>query len=268
MSVTSTLSRESNEPQAVVRNPRPTPKRNARLITVSGIDCSGKTTQISLLVDRLRERGEKPLYYWSRVGYTPLFNGLKTLLRRTIGESRLPTGDSPQRDRFLNRPATRTLWLWLAFADMILQTAFRLRMLRLLGYTIVCDRYLDDSENDLILHFGESTARLAGWRLVKAIAARPDVSILLDLPFEEALRRSTLKNEPFADSEERRRRRAALYARMRQSGRYEVIDARNSIAWIGAEIDSLVFAGEPCTTSGSAAMIATSLPGEKRDAAV
>lgn len=219
-------------------------KRNARLIAISGVDCSGKTTQISLLMSKLRDKGEKPTYFWSRVGYTPLFNALRTLLRRIAGEARLPKGDSPKRDRFLARPGTRRLWLWVAFADMMLQTALHLRLLLLKGHTIVCDRYLDDSESDLIINFGASVARLPGWRLVRAMAPTPDVSILLDLPFEEALRRSILKNEPFPDPEERRLRRSFLYQTMRQRNHHTVLDARKGIDEIAAEIDSLVFADE------------------------
>jgi len=231
-------------------------ERNARLVVFSGVDCSGKSTQISLLIELLRERGEKPFYFWSRVGYTPVFHALKTVLRRTVGEDRLPQGASEQRDRFLGRSSTRRVWLWVAFADMVLQTALRLRLLRLLGRTVVCDRYIDDSENDLIMNFDESATRLFGWRLVKALAAKPDVSILLDLPFEEALHRSVLKNEPFADSEERRLRRAGLYESMRRSGSYAVIDARRSIDGIAAEVRSLVFAGELGTAPDSMAATA------------
>src|SRR5580698_10558635 len=59
-------------------------ERNARLVVFSGVDCSGKSTQISLLINTLTERGEKPFYFWSRVGYTPGFEVLKTALRRAV----------------------------------------------------------------------------------------------------------------------------------------------------------------------------------------
>jgi thymidylate kinase len=75
---------------------------------------------------------------------------------------------------------------------------------------------------------------------VKAIAARPDLRIFLDLPFDESLRRSILKNEPFPDSEERRRRRAALYETLKVEGGYCIVDARMSINEISATIDSFL----------------------------
>lgn len=235
-------------------------KRDANLIVFSGVDCSGKSTQVALLIDRLVERGEKPVYFWSRVGYTPLFNALKASLRKVVGKTRLPVGESPQRDRFLAGGWTQRLWLWIAFADMILQTAIRLRWLRWAGRTIVCDRYIDDSENDLIMNFGERAPQQAAWRWVKAMAAKPDVSILLELPFEEALRRSILKNEPFADSAERRLRRGDLYKVMRETGRYHVIDARKSVGEIAAVVDSLAFVDCRSAILSNAVSITNSLP--------
>ncbi|MDR3774416.1 MAG: hypothetical protein P4L26_13760 [Terracidiphilus sp.] len=135
----------------------------------------------------------------------------------------------------------RMLWLHVAFADMAFETAVRIRALRFLGRKVVCDRYTEDSERDLIMNFGENASRLPAWKLVKSIAVKPDVSIFLDLPFDESLRRSILKNEPFADSEERRLRRDGLYEKLKHQSVYSVVDARMSIPEVSAVICSLVF---------------------------
>ena len=215
-------------------------KRRPCLISFSGVDCSGKSTQISAVIDRMRQLGERPFYIWLRVGYTPLFSALKDVMRRLLGHQRLPQGQSKQRDRFMSTGWKRSLWLHLAFADIAFQTAVRVRLLRLLGYNVLCDRYIEESEVDLRLNFDDHTAQLLAWRLVKAIAARPDIRIFLDLPFDESLRRSILKNEPFPDSEERRRRRAALYETLKVEGGYCIVDARMSINEISATIDSFL----------------------------
>jgi thymidylate kinase len=93
---------------------------------------------------------------------------------------------------------------------------------------------------DLILNFGEPAAQLMAWKIVKAIAAKPDLRILFDLPIEESLKRSILKQEPFPDPEEKRRRRAVLYETLKLQADYCVIDARMSIPRTSAQIDSLV----------------------------
>jgi thymidylate kinase len=134
---------------------------------------------------------------------------------------------------------------------MAFQTAVRIRLLRLFRYRVLCDRYIEESEMDLVLNFGDHTAQLPAWKLVKAIAAKPDVRIFLDLPFEDSLRRSILKQEPFPDPEEKRRRRAALYEMLKLQDAYRIIDARMSITAISEAIDSLVL-GEFVPTNGTA----------------
>ncbi|HEY1256100.1 MAG TPA: hypothetical protein VGF01_15095 [Terracidiphilus sp.] len=216
-------------------------KKSASLVIFSGMDCSGKSTQISALMESFKQRGERPIYIWLRVGYTPLFNAMKSLLRRLAGSKRLPQGESPQRDRFMRTGWKRMLWLHVAFIDMAIETAVRIRLLKILGRKVLCDRYTEDSERDLIMNFGEDAARLPGWKMVKAIAAKPDVGIFLDLSFEESLRRSIQKNEPFADSQERRLYRAGLYEKLKQQGDYCIVDAQRSIQEVSAAIGGLVF---------------------------
>ena len=67
-------------------------KRRPCLISFSGVDCSGKSTQISAVIDRMRQRGERPFYIWLRVGYTPLFSALKDVMRRLFGHWQKPQG--------------------------------------------------------------------------------------------------------------------------------------------------------------------------------
>ena len=54
------------------------------LITFGGLDGAGKSTQIALLTDYLVKSGRKPVYIWSRGGYTAVLQGLKTLSRRFL----------------------------------------------------------------------------------------------------------------------------------------------------------------------------------------
>jgi thymidylate kinase len=211
-------------------------RKFGRVVAISGVDCSGKSTQIAALIEAVRKRGERPYFIWFRVGHTPVINLVKDVL---LGKVRTPL--TAQRARVMSSSWKRSLWLHIAFADVALLTAVHIRMLPLLGYNVVCDRYIEDSEHDLIVNFGEYAAQFPAWKFVKAIAAKPDVHILLDLPFEEARRRSIETNEPDADPDEKRLRRAALYEKMKNQSDYAILDAKKSSDEISSAVFTLVF---------------------------
>tara|TARA_B100001971_G_C17974441_1_gene424085 strand:- start:38 stop:184 length:147 start_codon:yes stop_codon:yes gene_type:complete len=41
-----------------------------KIIVFSGLDCSGKSTQIEFLDEIFSKKGQKSLVFWSRGGYT------------------------------------------------------------------------------------------------------------------------------------------------------------------------------------------------------
>ena len=51
------------------------------IITVSGLDGAGKSTQTDKLIQRLEQEGFKTRYVWARGGYTPGFEMFKRSLR-------------------------------------------------------------------------------------------------------------------------------------------------------------------------------------------
>lgn len=210
------------------------------IIAFSGLDCSGKSTQIALLCEKFGAEGYSPVRRWIRVGYTPGMCILKAAIRRITGGDKLPPGDSPQRARFMKSSWKSRLWLYCAFADLLFETALRMRYLRLRSRAVIADRYLADSEIDLILHFGPRTTHMWSWKLVRYAAIRPDAHILLDLPFSESLRRSMLKQEPFPDSEARRRDRSTLYNQFKSSTDWTVIDGCMSVRDIAHAVDALL----------------------------
>jgi thymidylate kinase len=213
------------------------------LVAFSGADCTGKSTQIGLLRNFIHEHRGKTRYLWLRVGYTRNICWVKDQVRRLIGRDRLPHGASSQRDRFMSSGWKRRIWLYCSFADLLFETAIRVRCLRMSGCVVICDRYLDDSEIDLRLNFGEWAARMWTWRLVRWAAARPEVHIYLDLPFEEQLRRSIDKREPFPDSEEVRRLRARFYDAMKTGAKWTVLDTQSAVNDTSTAIRSLVQTG-------------------------
>jgi thymidylate kinase len=220
------------------------------LVTFSGIDCCGKSTQIQLLEDVLRERDQRPVRLWIRGGYTPRLAEARALARRMLGKRAAPPGETTQRQAFMKNRAKRRLWLYLAIADLFVECVVRVRWLRLLGHSVICDRYLVDSEIDFSLNFAEDNVpQWRSWRLLCKLAANPDHAFLLDLPFEESARRSREKKEPFPEKDELRRLRADCYVARRDARAWHVLDGYRSIEQLHREITGVV--------SGAAARRAT-----------
>lgn len=207
------------------------------LITFSGLDGAGKSTQIELLMERLRQDGQDPLYVWTRGGYTPLFERLKKLARRLPRRGLPPAGNNPQRARAFGKSWVRRLWLTLALLDLLWVWGVQLHWRRWRGRTVVCDRYLWDTLLDLGLNFSqERVDRWWLWRLLARVAPRPDVAFLLLVDVDESVRRSDAKGEPFRDPPEVLARRLAQYRAWAKEGHWHVLDGRRPIPELAAQV--------------------------------
>jgi dTMP kinase len=186
------------------------------LVTFSGLDGAGKSTQIERVLAEFRAQGLDPAYLWTRGGYTPVFSALKTLLRRTTRERMLPqAGPSEERSRALGRPAVRRAWLTLAILDLLWVFGLQVRWWQARGRPVICDRYLWDTWIDFCLNFpGEDVERWRLWQTLVRLTPRPDASFLITLPVDESVRRSHLKREPYPTPPEVLAKRLALYEQL------------------------------------------------------
>ena len=202
--------------------------RRGRLIAFSGVDGAGKSTQIKLLVEQLKDAGHQPRYLWSRGGYTPGFNMLKTVLRRLSRERLVPTsGPSAQRTEAFRQPWKRRLWLSLALLDLLWLYGFAIRIWCWSGRDVICDRYWQDTLIDFRLNFPqEQVERWLLWRLLLWLSPQPDAAFLLLVPVEESIRRSQQKDEPYPDTPETLIRRLKHYRAIAQDGHWQQLDGR------------------------------------------
>ena len=178
----------------------------------SGLDCSGKSTQIVILKEKLEKENRKVLVFWSRGGYTPGFQKLKDILRMFSGKKLPAAGHSPKREKALSNPVVKRIWLIIAMIDLFYYYVIYLKVKYLLGYNIICDRHMLDTNIDFKLAYPESnTEKWILWKLIKFFAMKPHYHFVSTIPVKESVNRSKNKFEPFPDSPETLEKRLALY---------------------------------------------------------
>jgi len=153
----------------------------ARLVSFSGIDGAGKSTQIEALRSHLTARGLRVLLitFWDDVA------SLKRI-RETAshnlfrGEKGVGTPDKPvnRRDKNVRSWYMTLVRLFLYFVDAISLRMAVTRALRANADVVIFDRYLYDELANLLLTNPVSRAYV---RIMMMIVPRPDVSYILDV---------------------------------------------------------------------------------------
>ncbi|AFV76706.1 thymidylate kinase [Thermus oshimai JL-2] len=192
-----------------------------RFLTFEGLDGSGKTTQAELLARWLRERGLRVLLTREPGGGIPEVRGL--LLKGVLSpeaEYLLFSADRAEHVRRVIRPALEE------------------------GAFVLSDRYLDSS----LAYQGFGLGLPLPWLLQVAEGAtgglRPHLTVLLDLPPEEALRRKGVRDgiEGRDLSFFARVREGYLELARREPERFLVLDARKDKEEVQAAIRSAIMA--------------------------
>mgnify|MGYP001368126595 CR=1 FL=1 len=206
------------------------------IIAVSGVDCSGKSTQIARLVERLDSVGRTSEVRWYRPGYSDELDTLRALLRRNSGVLP-PPGAGKAREQAFSRPWVRSAWIAVALLDTLWTYGLKLRCASWIGRLIICDRYVWDAVLDLHLRFPNQVS-LDGFVavLLRLVCPRPRVNVLLHLSADEALDRQAKKAEPFPDDRETFLKRHGIYDGWAEDGRFSVIDSERSIEEVHDEI--------------------------------
>lgn len=178
-----------------------------RVVALSGIDGSGKSSQAAALADALADLGHDAVVEWSRITYDPALRAIgapvKLLLARwergrgdleRIAVRPPSAGGEPPRPGDLAAaglrarvPALNRLW---AVLVALVHAASQRRALRphlRAGRLVVRDRYVLDATVQLAEVYGED-ARLAA-ALVRRACPTPAVAFWLDVEPDEAYRR-------------------------------------------------------------------------------
>ncbi len=225
------------------------------LITLSGVDCAGKSTQIELLRQYFISIGKSCTVFWYRPGYSNEMQNIKKVIRPLLdstcyikrgfdkwrgtekaenGEAAADAAKSPDAPKKHTVPAP--IWLSTAMIDTVVQWGLRLRYLCRRYDVVICDRYVEDARLDLMLKYPQYIWTDSTMQWLAKVLPRPDFSFLLWIPADEMIRRAEIKQEPFPDDVHTRQMRYRAYEFVAEQDNIILIDAACSVEETHREI--------------------------------
>lgn len=219
-----------NVDKPVITGTEQAPPRG-RLITLEGIDGTGKSTQIASLAAELRSAGFKVLELREPGG-----TAIGEAIRKILLDSR-NTGMCQE-------------------SELLLFTAARAQLVRevilpalLAGTWVICDRFLDSSLAYQGYGRGLDLAMIDTINSFAVDDCRPDMTILLDMPVPAAAERLSSRQgkadrlDVESISFMQRVREGYLAAAAREPGRFMIVDAGQREAQLAQDIISRIWEG-------------------------
>ncbi len=205
--------------------------RRGRLISISGVDGSGKTTQIALLERKTKEMQPNTVVIWSR--WRPISSLPILALMKLTGRAEVHATSSIGfvETRIQKDAALAAIWCFLTQLDNLLKTGMKVMVPLVSGNTVICDRYILDLivENMADLHDDPRRMRL-GHRLLRLLP-RPTHSFLIDVEPKVAFER-----KPDMPTLQHFEERVRLYKELANTMRVQILDGRLSPEAIHREI--------------------------------
>ncbi len=146
-------------------------------ITFEGMDGSGKTTQVKLLVERLKAAG-KPVLATAEPGGTAIGEQIRRVLLDARNQDLRPNAE-----------------LLLYYASRAQNVDESIRPALADGRIVVCDRFTDSTlaYQGYARGLGAETVRVLDRIACKGLA--PDLTLLIDIDLETSLRRARTRNQ-------------------------------------------------------------------------
>lgn len=183
------------------------------MISVSGIDGAGKSTQIELIESYYKQHGIKYTMIWGRGGWTPGLELIKNIVR--TDKNLDPKGRENYRLSVHANPRKKKILLIGAILDLYLYFGIYYRYLGLWGREVICDRYIWDTYVDWKVNYSMfNFERWIIWKLLLLFIPYPSKSIILTITPEESTERCRSKIDDYTEQEEFRKYKIDLYHKL------------------------------------------------------
>lgn len=204
-----------------------------QIVTFSGTDGAGKSTQIEAYQKYLEEKKIKHRVIWGRGGWTPGVELIKKLVRKDKGMT--DEQKTVYREQIHANPKKEKLLLIGSILDLYLYFGIYYRFLKWTNKVLVCDRYIWDTMIDFkVIYPNIPFEKWIIWKWLLPFLPKPNRSIMLLINAEESERRCAEKEDKFPEPIERRLARVKLYHSYVENGKwtnvYDGMQSKDDIA--------------------------------------
>ena len=211
------------------------------IISFSGIDSSGKTTQLDIFEQYCKNEGYNVKKIWGKGRGTPGVLLLKEIFR---GDKHMTQEEKKEyRKEVYKNSKKRCLLLTASILDLWWYFGLYYRFLNWTHKILICDRYIWDTYIDFLSEFPEyNVDNWIIWKIAVALAPHPKYSFMFYISAEESYRRDQQKGDPDLDPIEIKRAKVDKYMKQINSGKWNVvIDGTNDRQSISEQVRTTVF---------------------------
>lgn len=210
------------------------------IISFSGIDSAGKTTQIDKLTSYFDVYRVKYAKRWSKARGTPGVEFIKSFFRKDKGMDE--AGRQATRKEIYKSPKRQKLLYAASLLDLCWYWGVYFRLLNITHRYLICDRYLWDTYVEMKHDFYSIDIDHSFlWKTVKFLAAKPKVSFVFVIPAELSLERDLQKGTDGTEDIERKKSKIDVYMHLVGMGRWtNVMDGTKSREALHQEVLDII----------------------------
>jgi dTMP kinase len=203
--------------------------KKKNIISFSGLDSSGKGTQIILFEDFLKNNKVKYTKIWARGSWTP---GVE-LIKKIVRQDRNFTEEQKEeyRKEARSNPKKQRVILILSILDLLWFWGIYYRWINFTGKALICDRYIWDTLVDFRVNFSvHNFEKWMIWKILLKIIPKPTISYLFVITAQESYDRGIKKEEAHMETFEKKLLKSHEYKKLIDQNKWtNVIDGNLEI---------------------------------------